>query len=242
VRLFEQLEQTGKLTGCLVRTSPPDLASGSVRFDEPAEERRSVARWARAQLEAQPDALIGIVVPNLSNSPGVYRRDFLNAFDPLWRERDNVLHPVSIADGRRLAETGIVRTALLLMRIPAGKLDFTELGWLLRSPFVGDWEHEIDARARFDLLIRQDGLQTVSLLTLRKRFCAPGHPVPEKFLALTEALLGLADSTRGLYEPAEWAKVIDQLLKAAGFCRGRPLCRRDDMDSAAAGHCVDGTT
>jgi ATP-dependent helicase/nuclease subunit B len=35
--------------------------------------------------------------------------------------------------------------------------------------------------------------------------------------------------TLGVHEPAEWAKVIEQLLTAAGFCRGRALPRRDDL-------------
>jgi len=227
-RLFEQLDQSGRIAGRLVTSTPSESRSYQLKFDEPADERRAAASWAKTQLAAQPDALIGIVVPNLSISSGSYRRDFLDTFDPLWRERDDVLHPVSIIDGRRLSDTGIVRTAMLLMRVPSGRLDFTELGWLLRSPFVGDWEHEIDARARFDLRIRNDGLQTVSLRTLQKRFCSPEEPGPRKFLACIDALIELAETTRGAQEPAEWAGVIVELLTAAGFCHGRALSQRDD--------------
>ncbi len=227
-RLFAKLDELGELWGQLVTAAPAGSTGYQLRFDTPADERCAAAGWARAQLEAQPDALIGIVVPDLSRTAGAYRRDFLDAIDPHWRERDNVTHPVSIIDGRCMADCGMVRTAQLLLRVPFGKLEFTELGQLLRSPFVGDWQHEIDARARFDLSIRNNGLQTISLHTLRKRFSRPDNPGPVHFLELIERLLGLTELTRGGVEPSAWVRVIDQLLDAAGFCRGRPLGGRDE--------------
>lgn len=217
-RLFAALDDGDRLAGKL--RDRGCAAAHRLDVAEPREERRLAARWARQQLAARPDGSIGIIVPDLSRHAAEFRRSFLDTFDPWWRDRDGVAFPVSVDDGATLADTGYVSTALMLLRVPAGRLDHRELGQLLRSPYLRDGVTEAVERARFDLRIRDGKTQTVDLRALCRRESA-GRP--EQFLAALENMLNLAEQTRRRREPAAWLPVIDSLLKAAGLGQGRPL-------------------
>ncbi len=227
-RLFACLDDLGLLAGRLASTTGDYRDAVRVELDEPGQERRWAARWARARLEAQPDALIGIIVPDLDRQATELRRSFLDAFDPLWRDRDGTLFPVSLDDGTRLADAGLVHTALLLLRVPDGYLDFREVGQLLRSPYLAGSDQESATRARLDLRIRDGRMQRIDLHSLCRRFAAEGEPAPRRFLDALGTMLEISEQNRGRREPAAWLPLIDALLKEAGFCRGRELAHDEE--------------
>ncbi len=238
-RLFARLDELGLLAGSI---EPPRAESTKrirIECDDPASELRAAAQWARARVEAKSDHLIGIVVPGLARVAATYRRSFLDAFDPRWREREGTRYPISVVDATKLADTELGRTALLLLRVPGGKLDYREVGRLLRSPYVGGWDGEAAERARFDLRLREDCLQQVDLRTLRKRHCTSEEPGPKSFLDIIEALLRPMEQMSGRHDPGSWVEFYKTLLQSAQFCRGRALSQHDKDNLEAWGRSIE---
>lgn len=220
-RLFDVLRDLGRLSGRLAtaREAQPPAARG-FSAEDAHQERRCAAYWARARLMSQPDALVGVMVPDLHRQAADYRRCFLDAFDPLWRERDGTEFPVSVDDGGRLGDTGFVQTALLMLRIPEGQLDYRELGQLLRSPYLRGGVSEAPARARCDLAVREDRMQQIDLRGLcRRKF----DDRPDQFLGALERILDQGEQTRGRREPSAWIPVVEALSKEIGLGKGREL-------------------
>jgi len=225
-RLFATLDRLGLLAGQIAPVSrgSHELAR-SVEAADARDERGLVARWAREQMLARPEASIGIIVPDLSQHAAEFRRSFLDAFDPLWRERDGAEFPVTIDSGPSLADANIVHVALLLLQVPSGRLDYRDLGQLLRSPYLADGIAEAPARAQLEVRLRDQGLQRIDLRHLAK---SDGDEQPRIFLNLLGRMLDLAETTRGRREPAGWLAIIDKLLREAGFGQGRTLGQDED--------------
>ena len=219
MRLFAALKDGGRLAGRLGAVGGNFRATArSIEAPSQHDERHWVARWARERLEAQPDASVGVIVPDLARHAADFRRSFLDTFDPLWRDRDGMEFPVSIDDGSTLANAGFVHTALLLLRVPAGQLDYREIGQLLRSPYLRGGVSEADARARLDLSIRDGRTQGVDLRSLCRRDSAD---LPREFLDAIGRMLEIAEQAGGRRAPAAWVPLIESLLKAAGLGEGR---------------------
>ncbi|NND37710.1 MAG: hypothetical protein HKN81_11320, partial [Gammaproteobacteria bacterium] len=220
-RLFRVLQELGRVSGKLApaHSAGPDAARGFAAVDT-HHERREAAHWARARLESQPDAVVGVVVPDLHRHAADFRRSFLEAFDPWWRERDGTEFPVTVDDGGRLMETGFVQSALLMLRVPEGQLDYRELGQLLRSPYLRGGDSEASARARCDLAIRDDRMQQVDLRGLCRRQL---DARPDQFLGALERMLSLGEETRGRREPSAWIPFVEALSKEIGLGKGRKL-------------------
>ncbi|MFW2405737.1 MAG: PD-(D/E)XK nuclease family protein [Gammaproteobacteria bacterium] len=220
-RLFLALNDLGRLAGKVSSVGGARTeAARQYAATDPQQERRRAAQWARAQLEAQSDAAVAVVVPDLHRHAADFRRSFLDAFDPLWRERDGTEFPVSVDDGARLADTGFVQTALLMLRITEGQLDYREIGQLLRSPYLRGGVSEAPARARCDLVVRDDRMQRVDLRGLCHRQLADR---PDEFLGALERMLPLGEQTRGRREPPGWIPVVETLAKEIGLGKGREL-------------------
>jgi ATP-dependent helicase/nuclease subunit B len=220
-RLFAALDDLGLIAGQILPGGRGSHASvRAVEATDARDERGLVARWAREHLVANPAASIGVIVPDLSRHAAEFRRSFLDAFDPLWRERDGADFPVTIEDGSSLADANLVHIALLLLQVPSGRLDYRDLGQLLRSPYLAEGIAEAPARAQFEVRVREQGLQQIDLRHLAR---SEREERPRTFLKLLGRTLALAETTRGRREPAGWLPVIDKLLKEAGFAQGRLL-------------------
>lgn len=135
----------------------PGIASKVGLTDQDAECRAAVA-WCRRQLSADPQARIGLVVPELAE----LREKLANLLD-------DALHPEAINPagaeaprcydfslGMALAEQPLVGVALKLMRLAAANRRVTQqdISALLLSPYWSADIHEADARAQIDALMR----------------------------------------------------------------------------------------
>src|ERR1700682_3636984 len=163
--------------------STPDC----VRLRDTAGELRRAAKWARAILERDPEARIGVVVPNLES--------LRNAADRIFRES---LHPGAVFEdftrayhlsiGRPLAGYPLVAIAFLLLDLAAGEINVTDAGMLLRSPFVAGANGERARRSEMDAKLRNRSVWTVSSASLR----AEASRCPELSKALSRLWRGLA--------------------------------------------------
>lgn len=129
--------------------SPPAVA----QFADPASELQAAAAWARALVELNPAAHIGIVVPGLAACRSAAERIFLDAFHPRrppWEDDSSRAFHLSL--GPPLAEAPAVAAALQLVEIFSthGLVEAAAaLAWI-RSPFLIAADSEAAARARLE--------------------------------------------------------------------------------------------
>lgn len=229
--LFAALETAG----CTIATLAPPRRSPQVRRVEllsAREEIAAAARWARARLEADPGARIGIVVPDLAKHRRRAVRTFARAMRPEagLRESPAGALPFNVSLGEPLAEAPLVASALAALDLLRGEIAVDALGGLLRSPFLGSSESEAARRALLDAELRARGEPRVELRRLRAAALAANaegdlrpHAAPDLARRL-ESLIALAeDEARGSRAPSQWVEVFFSALRALGFPGERTL-------------------
>ncbi len=195
-------------------------------FDEAEAECRAAVAWAQARLQANPDARLAIVVPELAKL-----RPTLQAM------LDDVLHPDSIHPahaeiprsydfslGLPLAEQPLVAAALALLRLACShRVTQQESGALLRDVYWSAGISEADARARLEASMRRKLPATISLgqwLRVARKAQVDGLGVG-RLVQHLEALQQKIVTTR---QPASgWARSFSQMLEAAHWPGERSL-------------------
>ena len=96
---------------------------------------------SRLQLDQNPEAQIGIIVPNLTTLRPKVDRIFRETLHP-GLELDDRARSFHLSLGPPLAEYPLIRTALLMLEFGLGPLTLPRAGMLLRSSFLGGAETE----------------------------------------------------------------------------------------------------
>jgi len=187
----------------------------------PREERELAAVWVSAVLERNPDAVIGIVLPGHAQRAGAWRRTCLDVLVPDWRSRSARTLPVSTGRGDPVAENNIVHIALLALKLTDQRMDYRDLGQLLRSPYVGGGVEEASGRASLDLWLRGQGRIDVDLRWVAK--AKDANRLAPGFITLLKTVFEWAESETGVYEPGGWAANFAKLLRLTGWPKGRDL-------------------
>ena len=199
----------------------PEAKNGSatrISFPSRKEELEKAAAWARARLEAKPQARIGVVVPELELRRAEVVRVFSRTLQPGYNlpGAAKAAMPFNVSLGLPLDRYPVVALALSLLRFSNEEIAFEDASGLIRSPFIGGAEKELAARAKLDVRLRRTLGATVSLA----RLIANIEGVP----LLRASLEKIFDSRKtGAQTPSEWARHFSALLDAAGFAGGRGL-------------------
>jgi probable DNA repair protein len=214
--------------GCEVAGAGPDPRGGErcrVACADSMEEIRRAAAWARARLESNGAARIGIVVPELAKHRKAIERIFSAVMEPdyaLPGARHPAL-PFNISLGEALSSHPLVNAAFLALELAGREIDFERASRLIRSPFLAGAEAELARRARLDAGLRKRAEPVVTLdrlLTLIAREDA-GCPI------LAQRLSALAEFRKarlfGGQPSSAWAKGISQALAIVGFPGERGL-------------------
>ncbi|MBK8325203.1 MAG: PD-(D/E)XK nuclease family protein [Betaproteobacteria bacterium] len=219
-----RLLQAARAAGIDVVPSSPVDAGGAVAkvaLPSPREEIEIAALWARARLAAAPSTgpgRLGIVVPQLRERRGLIERIFARTLG------DERLFDLSL--GEPLTDRPLVDFALGWLEFASRPVELARVGRLLRSPFLGGAERELDARARLDAALRREGPPFLDLAALRdflartpQRRPLPACPDLDRRL---EAVASLPRIPRTAV-PHEWAQAFAARLAAAGFPGERSL-------------------
>jgi probable DNA repair protein len=185
---------------------------GEVRFAAGSDqtELETAARWARAQVEARPDAAVAVVVRDLDARSAEVRRIFMDVFCPDWRTREVTELPVNFSYGEPLSNKPRVAAALNILQLTLPGSDYRHFSLVLRTPFVHAGREEAGKRAALDLSLR-DKLGA---------YFGPGEALPlakhgaPEFARLLEKL---PDPGRNKRPPREWAGWIAEVLRALGW-------------------------
>lgn len=215
--------------GVVVERTPfprRDRAVRRISCADAAAEIDTAAQQARHWLEADPEARIGIVVPNLEAQRAGLARAMETALTPAAR-----LFPFSSPDppfnlslGRPLSRLGLVADALCALRLMQGALPWESAGRLLRSPYFAGVATERGARAAMDAWLRKRGGPRWSLAQLERTAEAFGA---SRWRTAMQRCRRLLEERRDRAPPGAWAQRFGAWLEALGWCRGETLESRD---------------
>jgi probable DNA repair protein len=231
--LFDALVEAGVAVEDETSTTPTDVSPTLRVFIDGDRELRAAAEWARTQLAEQPDARIGIVVPDLSGRLGRVERIFASVFDPPdfalgggpEAEPGGGTDPAwHVSMGPALADWPLVADALLLLGLGPQRIEQPVAGRILRCPWLVDAgiESRRRAQAEADLM----------------RWAPYALTVPELVFALKQAgATRLAEALehwrattlkhRDAAWPSAWTERFQLELTALGFGHGRSLGSRE---------------
>jgi ATP-dependent helicase/nuclease subunit B len=207
--LNQKLLDTCKAAGTDITVYQAQEKNNSVQRislkDEEAE-IRTMGQWAKALWEKNPAARIGCIFQRLED----LRPKVIKIFSEIFAEPGTYClnytrYPFNISAGRNLSLYPVIQTALSLLSFPRSTVQLLKLTPVLLSPFVGQAESEMVARAKFDMELRRTNMLTVKLNDLS------GCPA---FAALCEEhkVLNIDKKTTAL--PSAWVEIFMRQLKA----------------------------
>jgi len=156
----------------LVEAATPKKANSRVKRVEAADfesEIRWAALWSRDCLQLNPDAVIGIIVPNLGQCRDQVERCFTEIFEPraLLPETSRYTLPFNFSAGIPLGSTPLIYDTLQLLRLNSPRWEVEPLCDLLHSPFWGDSEAQLPLRTLLSQHLRNLGKLQLSTTDLR---------------------------------------------------------------------------
>jgi ATP-dependent helicase/nuclease subunit B len=193
-------------------------ASTRISFSSRKEELDQAAAWARARLEANPQARIGVVVPELESRRAEVVRVFSRTLQPGFNLPGAAKAPMpfNVSLGLPLFRYPVVALALSIIEFSSYDLEFEKVSNLILSPFIAGAESELAARAKLDVRLRRKLDASVSLAKLIAN--VEGAPL------LRRALEKIFDAReKNPQTPSAWARHFSALLDAAGFPGERGL-------------------
>jgi probable DNA repair protein len=180
-------------------------------FDGVSDELRTAATWARQQVEANPDARVGVVLFDLERKLAQVESTFRAVLNPEQLLEQGSVAAFEIASALPLGGYPVVRCALQLLELFAGPVEFDSFHALLRSPYLAA---DAEAAAKFVTGVRKKARRQVSLedfsFWLHER---------EELAQLRTAMDGLKKhSAFSSEQPAAyWADIAREILKAFGW-------------------------
>ena len=220
--LLESLKAAG--TAVQLLSMEGDAAPGARHRmeDDARAEERAAAAWARALLEKDPSASIGIVA-----------RDLDGCRDSLARALDDVLCPAAAAGrevprrpydlslGSPLDSYPVVNAALATLDLLRRRTPFPTVSLLLRSPFLGGADAERDARARLELKLRGRVSEVIGLKAL-SAFAGTSGGL-SRLSGLLQSLMEKGASLPARQLPSGWGRDFAEALTRAGWPGERAL-------------------
>jgi probable DNA repair protein len=229
--LLAKLEEAGCEVDEVTGTGP-----SAQRFEMPYSANRAVHRvecdvsndeiyhaavWARARIERDSAARVGIVVPPLSEYRSSLVRIFSSVMDPDVRQAlpGAPRHmPFNISLGVALSSYPLVHAAFLVLELIQGEIEFERASLLLRSPFLAGAETEMLPRARLDAKLRKHAEPVITLerlLVLVKRENNTNCPILVKLLWACEKFR--KKMSTDVQRPSALARAISDILRLVGF-------------------------
>jgi ATP-dependent helicase/nuclease subunit B len=229
-RLMDALSQVGCRIEAAPIKAPESPRRVRVAVPDAAAELDAAAAWARERVASNPDARIGIVLPELDRRVAAVERAFEDAlhasFEPVQDNRRPVFH---ISAGSRFDHTPVIAAAFQCLGLGLRALSVAQAGLLLRSPFLRGAQAEAGARALLDAELRRRGLAEVSpaeLARLSSREDAEGRPRPYACPVLARSLRGWRRAGERMPSrqlPSLWSRTFSKLLRLNGWPGDRTL-------------------
>lgn len=201
----------------IYESNPSDMRAHHVEIESHEDEWVSAARWAKQLALAEPQAKIGIVIPDLELSRSRVKQLFGEVFE--------IPDQFNMTAGLPLAQYPVIKAALCMLDLYKMDIPQQVFSYLLATPFLGDSEKEYVRRANLDSRIRQDNMDTIRLKEIADTESHLFYLLdksPRLLKRLQQWLTAtVACSEKHTY--SDWAEIFSQLLHALGWPGQRSL-------------------
>ena len=190
----------------------------TVKLADHSAELTTAASWARAHLERNPAANLGVVVAGLSQAKDRVEQIFSAVLHPdqYFMVRDVSPRAFDVSLGRSLAEYPIVRSAIIFLRLLSASVPLPDFSAWLRSPYFGAVGEEGGRRAQLDWFLSQVLPPTVTLQSVDEavaKAAAKNYQVGGLDRQLHTARQFIRQAQ--VLSPNRWVSDISALLAAA---------------------------
>ncbi len=167
VQLIQHIEANGCKVDVFEQTSPA-AKTRRVSFANSEDEITAMAHWAKQTWPQNQADTIACVVPNLHQIRPQVEAIFNKVFYPRANlpGHSSAQHLFNLSGGKALANYPLVHCALLLIKLSISYLSYSELGYLLRSPYLARGAIEFTQRAQLDRELRYLGASEYTLKNL----------------------------------------------------------------------------
>ncbi|MFL6414630.1 MAG: PD-(D/E)XK nuclease family protein [Bryobacteraceae bacterium] len=205
------------------RPKPRIPTEQCARFEDEIE---TAARWARRQIEENPEVTVGVFVPELRSHHQAVARIFDSVLDPPSSLRldlpdavsEDVKRPaVHVHASRPLVREPLVTSALTLLELLRARIRITDASAILLSPFLAGAAAERSQRALADLNLRRSREIDVTLSHIQYRTVECEHlaPVWQKIRSIRPKASAM--------DLIEWSELFGDLVGASGWPGEQPL-------------------
>lgn len=186
----------------------------------------AAARWCLARLQQDPQAIIGVLVPDLGQCRALVERIFTQVFEPLAALPDTRRYtlPFNFSAGTPLAETPLIHSALALLGLGHQRWELEPLCALIHSPFWGD--DDTDYRLRYQLTQALRRADRLSFSAADLRYYAERVCKQQVKPQLINRLIDLASQEarmKGAHTASDWAEAFAARLACLGWPGQRRL-------------------
>lgn len=228
----KQLFNALKSRQCLI--SPQNLSTPSshcvrLSLTDVQTELRTMARWAKNVLIEDPVANIACIIPQLNELQNDVMRIFTEIFAPqnLLVSAESAAVPFNISVGVSLSTYPIIYAALQIISLQRQQIAITELSTLIRSPYIGGAELEMNARALCDVKLREIGAHKLSLHdVIRVAMTIPGCDL---LIQQIQNFIALGDKHFQKHKASNWSILFVEQLNAFNWPGTTPLNNQETV-------------
>ena len=213
----------------ILQEQEPDIEAKSIHrcgLSNQEIEINHAAQWAKAILQLNPNATIGILCPNLPERRKDIERILSTVFEPQFILPDQARYaaPFNFSAGFSLAEQPVIHHAFELLGLNAFRIPFESALSILHSPFIVATETEQEGRLLSELVLRRNNLPDFTISQI-KNACEKHDNSPALHQALMDFSELFRQQTRNSKHcfPEEWSKLFLQQLYAMGWPGERRL-------------------
>lgn len=217
---------------CLLRIEPRRERAVLWKYRDRKHELDQMARWVRHWFETQPDATIGVVVPDLQARRPEVERQLEEVLCPGHTGLRS--KPWNISMGIPLAGVPMIETAFDILKLLDRRIDIQAIGRVLRSPWLRGGHSERNQRALLEKCLRDNYPRQLTLGELIWRAAEnttkdrDGRDLPAEehtprawnspvFSAILAKLQRFERESGAKRTATGWARGIDHLLSSLGW-------------------------
>ncbi|OGT26572.1 MAG: hypothetical protein A3I77_06975 [Gammaproteobacteria bacterium RIFCSPLOWO2_02_FULL_42_14] len=171
-------------------------------LDDTESEINTMALWAKKQIEQNPAANIGCIVPELAQHRATVARLFSDTFD------HSAIAPFNISTGFALSQLSMVKIALTILQWCIKPLPIQTFHALTQSTFFCQDETEKNQYARMDTQWRKQNKLTVSLQDIYQ--LNPNTRLTALYKKIKENKIHQA-------KPSQWVNIFIERLQCVGW-------------------------
>lgn len=230
-QFFDQLADVG--VDVVHRQTSAKACVHVISHEDDAEELLTIATQMRAELECNSRQSLGLVVPDLQKKRASVLRAFDRVFFPTAspRQISDAGRPYDLSIGQPLAETAVIKSALLILKLCAFSIDGNDISALLLGPYTESAQTESRRREQLDRRLREQRQRSLNLEKLLVALDVDS--------ALTPAIKRLIESRqRAPATLSEWAERYTQWLATLGW-PGKGLDTEEFQAVSSWRECLD---